>query len=305
MSNANTSRKDVYTRITDRIIADLETGVKSWTKPWSAENAAGNIQLPKRHNGQPYQGINILSLWGSAVDQGFSAPTWMTFRQAKELGGHVLKGQKGSLVVYANKLTRTEEDDEGEEVEFEIPYMKGYTVFNVEQIEGLPAEYYDRPAPAGPAVERIDHADKFFAATGALIQNGGNQAYYAVGPDYVQLPYIEAFKDAESYYATLAHEITHWTRHPDRLDRSFGRKRWGDEGYAQEELVAELGAAFICADLGLTLEDREDHSAYIASWLKVLKNDKRAIFRAAAYAQKAVNYLHGLQYRAAKNGEAA
>jgi antirestriction protein ArdC len=175
--------------------------------------------------------------------------------------------------------------------------MKGYTVFNVEQIEGLPGEYYDKPEPAGEAVERIDRAEKFFASTGASIHHGGDRAYYAIGPDHIKVPYIEAFRDAESYYATLAHEVTHWTRHESRLNRDFGRKQWGDEGYAQEELVAELGAAFLCADLGLTLVDREDHAAYIGSWLKVLKDDKRAIFRAAAHAQKAVNYLHNAASR--------
>ena len=127
------------------------------------------------------------------------------------------------------------------------------------------------------------------------ICHGGNQAYYAIGADYVQMPPFEAFKDAESYYATLAHEMTHWTRHQTRLDRDFGRKRWGDEGYAMEELVAELGSAFLAADLALTPEPREDHAAYIGSWLKVLKQDKRAIFSAAAHAQKAADYLASLQ----------
>ncbi|MCS0397893.1 zincin-like metallopeptidase domain-containing protein [Vibrio diabolicus] len=295
MKRTTANQNDVYTRITNRIIVDLEKGVKSWTKPWNAANTEGRIVLPKRHNGEAYQGINILSLWASSMDQGFTSPIWMTFRQAKELGGHVIKGEKGSLVVYANTLQRTEENESGEEVELQIPYMKGYTVFNVEQIEGLADEYYDKPEPAGEAVERIAHADKFFDTTRASILHGGDRAYYAISPDYIKLPHIEAFRDAESYYATLAHEMTHWTRHESRLDRDLGRKKWGDEGYAQEELVAELGAAFLCADLGLTLEDREDHAAYIGSWLQVLKDDKRAIFRAAAHAQRAVNYLHSLQ----------
>ena len=288
-------KEDVYTRITNKIIADLEQGVKSWTKPWSAGNTEGRITLPKRHNGEAYQGINILSLWGSAMEQGFTSATWMTFRQAKELGGHVIKGEKGSLVVYANTLSRTEQTAEGEEFEMQIPYMKGYTVFNVQQIEDLPESYYDKPQAPDNPIARITRIEKFFAATGASIHHGGDRAYYAIGPDHIRLPYIEAFRDAQSYYATLAHEMTHWTRHESRLDRDFGRKKWGDEGYAQEELVAELGAAFISADLEIALEDREDHSAYIASWLKFLKDDKRAIFRAAAHAQRAVNYLHGLQ----------
>jgi len=173
--------------------------------------------------------------------------------------------------------------------------MKGYSVFNAEQIEGLPTHYYQLAEPVLDPVQRIDHAENFFGATGAAIRHGGNQAYYTVGADYIQMPPFEAFRDAESYYATLSHETTHWTRHPSRLDRDFGRKRFGDEGYAAEELVAELGSAFLSADLSLTPEVRDDDTAYIASWLKVLRDDKRAIFTAAAHAQRAVDFLHGLQ----------
>ncbi len=289
-------KADVYTRVTDKIVADLERGVRTWFKPWNAEHAAGRITRPLRFNGEPYNGINVLMLWGAAVERGFAAPIWMTFRQAKELGGHVRKGEKGSLVVYANKITRTEIDaDTGEEEERDIPFMKGYTAFNVEQIEGLPSHYYTLAEPRLDPVARIERAVACFAATRADVRHGGNRAYYAIVSDTVQMPPFEAFRDAESYYATLAHEVTHWTRHPSRLDRDFGRKRWGDEGYAAEELVAELGSAFLSADLELTPEPREDHAAYIASWLKVLRNDKRAIFTAAAHAQRAVDFLHGLQ----------
>ena len=296
MTKYSAPRQDVYTRITGKIIADLEQGVRPWMKPWNAEHAAGRITRPLRHNGQPYNGINILMLWSAAVSAGYSAPIWMTFRQAQELGAHVRKGESGELVVYANTITRTEVDEAtGEEAEQAIPFMKGYTVFNVEQIEGLPAHYTQLAEPVLDPVERIQHAESFFAATKADIRHGGNQAYYAIGSDRIQMPPFESFRDAQSYYATLAHETTHWTRAKHRLDRDFGRKRWGDEGYAQEELVAELGSAFLAADLGLELEPREDHSAYIESWLKVLKADKRAIFTAAAHAQRAVDFLHGLQ----------
>ncbi len=291
-------RTDIYTRITDQIVAELENGVRPWLKPWNAEHAAGRITRPLRHNGIPYQGINVVMLWSAAVAAGYAAPIWMTFKQAKELGAHVRKGEKGSLVVYANTITRTETDAEtGEEEEQAIPFMKGYTVFNVEQVEGLPAQFYAPAEPRLDPVQRIDHAEEFFAATKADIRHGGNQAYYSVTHDHVQMPPFETFKDAESYYATLAHECTHWTRHPSRLERDFGRKRWGDEGYAMEELVAELGAAFLSADLDLTPEPREDHAAYIASWLKVLKDDKRAIFTAASHAQRAADFLNGLQSR--------
>ena len=294
-------KSDIYQRITDQIVADLEQGVRPWHKPWNAEHAAGRISRPLRHNGLPYNGINIIMLWSAAMAQGFAAPIWMTFNQAKEMGAHVRKGEKGNLVVYANTITKTEENEKtGEEEERNIPFMKGYTVFNVEQIDGLPAHFYAPAETPLDPVQRIETAETFFAGTGADIRHGGNQAYYTIGQDYVQMPPFETFCDAESYYATLAHECTHWTRHPSRLERDFGRKRWGDEGYAMEELVAELGAAFLSADLGLTPEPRDDHAAYIGSWLKVLKDDKRAIFTAAAHAQRAADYLGGLQVTAAQ-----
>lgn len=286
-------KQDVYERVTNHIIAELEKGVRPWMQPWSSEHAAGRISRPLRANGIPYRGINTVMLWSEAVAKGFAAPIWMTFKQAQELGAHVRKGERGSLVVFASTLQRTETDAaSGEETERDIPYMKGYTVFNVEQIDGLP-ETYTQPAQAAlDPVQRIAHADAFFAATGADIRHGGNRAFYAQGDDRIQLPPFETFQDAESYYATLAHEATHWTKHKRRLDRDLGRKRWGDEGYAAEELVAELGAAFLCADLGITPEVREDHAAYIGNWLKVLKEDKRAIFTAASHAQRAADFLH-------------
>ena len=291
----NTERLDIYTRITGKIVASLEAGVRPWIKPWSGENAAGRITRPLRHNGMPYSGINILMLWASAVEQGFGSPSWMTFKQALELKACVRKGEKGSLVVYANSITKTEQNDAGEDVERDIHFLKGYTVFNCDQIEGLPEHYYIKPEPKFTAVERIDHAEAFFAATGFQIRYGGNRAYYAQEPDYIQMPPIEAFTDAESFYSTLGHETVHATKHPTRLERDFGRKSWGDAGYAHEELVAELGSAFLCADLELTPEVRDDHASYIAVWVEVLKNDHRAIFGAAAHAQRAVEYLHKLQ----------
>jgi len=297
MTNNNSNpRQDIYSRITGQIIAALEQGVKPWTQPWNAAHAAGPVSRPLRHNGQPYAGINVLTLWASAMERHYAAPIWMTFKQALELGGHVRKGEKGSPVVYANTIQRTETDEAtGDDVDVTIPYMKGYTVFNVEQIEGLPAHYYALRNNASNPDERIAHAEAFFAATGADIRHGGASAFYVPSQDFIQMPPFETFRDAQGYYATLAHECTHWTRHESRLDRDFGRKHFGDEGYAREELVAELGAAFLCADLELKLEDRADHAAYIGSWLKVLKDDKRAIFSAAAHAQRATDYLHGKQ----------
>jgi antirestriction protein ArdC len=293
---AATVRADVYQKITDRIVGELERGVRPWLKPWDAGYAGTRITRPLRANGIPYRGINVLMLWSEAIEKGYASPVWMTFKQALELKAHVRKGERGSLVVYADKIVRTETDGEtGEEAEREIPFMKGYTVFNVEQIEGLREHYYAKPAPRAETVQRIERAESFLAATGAEVRHGGNIASYNVSLDQVRMPHIESFRDAESYYATLAHELTHWTRHKSRLDRDFGRKRFGDEGYAMEELVAELGAAFLFADLELTPEVREDHASYIGSWIKVLKDDKRAIFTAASHAQRAADFLHGLQ----------
>ena len=287
---------DVYQKVTDTIVAHLEQGVRPWFQPWNAEHAAGRITRPLRSNGVPYRGINVVMLWGAALEKGYSAPIWMTFNQAHELGAHVRKGEHGSLVVYANTITRTETDEEsGEETAQEIPFMKGYTVFNVERIDGLPAQYTMPAQDVLDPVQRIAHAESFFANTKADIRHGGNRAYYSLSTDHVQIPPFETFRDAESYYATLAHEATHWTRHPSRLGRDFGRKKWGDEGYAMEELVAEINAAFLLADLSLTPSPRDEHAAYIATWLKVLKDDKRAIFSAAAHAQRAADYLHSLQ----------
>lgn len=289
-------KRDVYQEITDKIVRELEQGVRPWLKPWSAGHMDGRVLLPRRHNGIPYRGVNVLTLWLATLERGYASPTFMTFKQALDLGAAVRKGEKGNLVVYADQFTRHGTDEAtGEETERSIHFMKGYTVFNVEQIDGLPTHYYAKPTPRLDPLPRIARCETFFANLGAEIRHGGGQAYYAPSPDVIQMPPFEAFRDAESYYATLAHESTHWTRHEKRLDRSFGRKRFGDEGYAMEELVAELGSAFLCTDLELTPELRADHASYIDHWLTVLKQDKRAIFTAASYAQAAADFLHEQQ----------
>ena len=290
-----TEKSDVYSRVTDKIIADLERGNLTWLQPWQAGHKAGPVSRPLRAGGIPYRGVNVLMLWAAAMEKGYSCPLWLTYKQASELGGQVRKGEKGSLVVYANRITKTATDDKGADVEIEIPFMKGYTVFNAEQIDGLPAHFTATVQPLNNEIQRLDAVERFFESTKATIRHGGNRAFYSPALDLVQMPELASFRDAESYYATRAHEMTHWTRHETRLNRDFGRKRWGDAGYAMEELVAEIGAAFLCADLGITPETREDHAAYVASWLKVLKDDKRAIFTAASHAQKAADYLNGLQ----------
>lgn len=282
--------------MTSRIVEQLAKGVTPWVKPWQAGNTEGRIIRPLRHNFVPYNGINVLLLWGSALEKGFTSPVWMTFRQADELGAHVRKGEHGSLVVFANTITKTQDDGQGGETEREIGFMRAYTVFNTEQVEDLPELYRARPPPKFTStLERHDNAEAFFAATNATIITRGAQPLYSEASDHILMPPFESFFERESYYATLAHESIHWTKHPQRLAREFGRKRWGDEGYAAEELVAELGSAFLCADLEITPEVSDRHAAYISSWLRVLMDDNRAIFQAASYAQKAVDYLHALQ----------
>lgn len=291
------AKVDLHAKITDAIIAQLETGVAPWTRPWRV-GSGGGLGLPLRVTGQPYSGVNVLLLWMTADARGYVNPTWMTFKQAIELKGCVRKGETGAGVVYANRMIKTETDAAGEETRRAIPFLKSFTVFNVEQIDGLPERFYGQTAEAAPQaakLERIAAAERYFAAVGAKVAHGGASAFYMPAADRIQMPAFDDFHDAESYYATLAHEHIHWTKAADRLDRDMGRQKWGDEGYAREELVAELGAAFLGAQLGLYVEPRADHAAYLAHWLKVLKDDKRAIFAAASHATKAVAFLNAAQ----------
>lgn len=188
ISNASaTVRRDLYQHVTSRILEELEHGVRPWFKPWSASNVGGSI-LPRRHNGIPYQGVNILLLWSEAMAQGYTATMWMTFKQAHERGAHVRKGETGTLVVFADRLNRTEDGENGETVDRVIPYLKSYTVFNVEQIDGLPAQYLPEPSAPPPINVRHAHAEGFIAATRAIIRFGGDRAFYAPALDVIQLP---------------------------------------------------------------------------------------------------------------------
>lgn len=284
----STTREDIYATVTNRIIEQLEAGVRPWSRSWKSgvgPNAFG--VLPTRVTGEHYQGINILLLWGTMEQRGYRNPIFMTFKQAQELGGFVRKGEKGSTVVYASAITREVEGDNGQTEEERIPFMKQYAVFNCEQIEGLPERFYQVTTEAREPTE----VQAFFARAGVAIRHGGDKAFYTPAADFVQMPAPEAFESLDAYHATLAHEAVHSTGHPSRLDRKFG-KRFGDHAYAAEELVAELGAAFLCGSLGISSEPREDHASYLASWLKVLKQDKRAVFTAARMAQQAADFVH-------------
>jgi len=179
--NQVVEKQDLYTRITNRIVAELEKGCRPWLKPWNAEHAAGRITRPLRHNGTPYRGINVLNLWMAATASGYTCPNWLTYKQSQELGAQVRKGEKGELVVFASKISRTEATETGEEIARDISFLKGYTVFNAEQIDGLPSHFTAPAAPTLDPVQRIAHAESFFANTKADIRHGGDRAYYATG----------------------------------------------------------------------------------------------------------------------------
>lgn len=284
-------RTDTYQRITDTIVTALESGTRPWIQPWSASQIGSTFPRPLRANGEPYRGINILLLWLAAAASGFEHNRFMTYRQAQELGGQVRKGEKGTLIVKYGTVTRKGESAEDEDRE--IPYLKGYTVFNLSQIDGLSAEHYTAPTPL-QVEQRIERAESFARSTEAVIIHGGNRACYIPATDRIQMPPFAAFVSPESYYSTLFHELAHWTGAKHRLDR-ISSTNMKTKGYAFEELVAEITACFVCSDLEITATVREESASYLASWLKCLKEDKKAIFRAASRAQAAADFLHHQQ----------
>jgi antirestriction protein ArdC len=281
--------RDLYQAVTDRIVAALEAGTKPWRRTW---NAGGNDGAQLRANGQEYRGINQLLLMLTAMEGGYSSPYWFTFKQAIDLGGNVRKGERSTEIVFYKKLTVEDRDaPEGEEREKQIPLLRSYRVFNAEQCEGLPERFAAKAAPIiADGKARDEAAEAALRSSGATIREGGNRAFFAPGPDIVQMPPFAAFDTSGAFLATLAHELTHWTGHRSRLDR-LKLTPFGTPDYAREELVAEIGAAFICARLAIAGEHMDNHAAYLASWLKVLRDDKRAIFKAAAFAQTAADLV--------------
>lgn len=284
------AKLDTYESVTNAIIARLESGVKPWAPEWISGGAGGGMVMPRRHNGEFYRGINVLLLWATAEDRGYRAATWMTFKQALELGGAVRKGEKGSMIVFFKKLTITEQNEAGEDQDKQIPLLRTYFVFNVEQIDGLPAKYYPAEVELVGGKDRDDAAEAALRSSGAEIRESGDRAFYVPSQDYVNMPTFDRFHTASGYLATLAHELCHWTGAKHRLDRDQ-KGAYGSKDYAAEELVAEIGAAFVGARLGIVGEHIDNHASYLASWLKALKNDKRAIFRAAAMAQAAADLV--------------
>ncbi|MFO1152048.1 MAG: zincin-like metallopeptidase domain-containing protein [Rhodospirillales bacterium] len=284
-------KQSLYDKVTDSIIRELETGVAPWVKPWRA--GAEDVSLPcNGATSREYSGINIPVLWSEALRKGYHLPRWLTFRQAKELGGHVRKGEQGTTVVFVKHLTRregetNEDDDTSARGSWRRSVLRSFTVFNVAQCDGLP-ERLREPLASRPEGERHQAAERFLVAIGADVRHGGNRAFYSPSHDVVSLPPFTAFESAGHYYATSFHEHVHWSGSERRLAREFG-KRFGDRAYAAEELVAELGAAFLCAHL--RLEGRLRHAEYIGSWLDLLKDDNRAVFTAASKASQAADFL--------------
>ena len=258
--------------------------------------------MPRRHTGARYRGINILILWQAAEVAGYRSPHWMTFKQALEYGACVKKGERSTQIVYADRVTKTETNENGENVERNFSFLKAYSVFNAEQIDRLPARFA-LPVPAPAHVEGGEPMDwaayatstAWFDAVPAEVIHRGERAVYIPSQDRIELPERDAFFSPEAYFSTRAHETVHWTKAESRLARNFGAARFGDEGYAMEELVAEIGAAFIMAEIGHQPAIREDHAPYIAVWLKALKRDRKAILTAAAKASDALDYLAQFQ----------
>lgn len=279
---------DFYQTVTDQIIASIEAGVTRNTGPlWRGQGASG-IPMNRKTRAH-YSGINVLLLWLSAQDNGFASNYWLTFKQAKELGGNVKKGAKGTHIVYYKTLEREEVDATSGESETRlIPMLRQYVVFNLDQIEGIQGEEV-----TSTGFDGIEAAEFLIAKSGARIVEGGTRAFYRPVADVIHMPDRERFDSAENFYAVELHELTHWTGHSSRLARDFSG-RFGDQAYAFEELVAEIGATYACADLGLATTTLPNHARYIASWLKVLRDDKKAIFTAASQAAKAHAYLMNL-----------
>lgn len=273
--------------ITAAIVERLEAGTRPWVQPWTG----ASVSRPLRACGTPYQGINVLWLWMAAEAAGHSSPFWMTYRQAQVLGGQVRKGERGSVAIFY-RAYQAEEADDGEEADGQRTrrVLKSFTVFNACQIDRLPGRFFPEPTPLPLLTERDSALDRFFAAIPARIRHWGAEAFYSPVVDQVTMPEPGLFRDLDHYRATLAHELSHWTGHESRLARQMGG-RFGSDAYAMEELVAELSSAMLGAELGLPVEHLDHHASYLASWLKVLKADSRAILTVAAKAEEATSLL--------------
>jgi antirestriction protein ArdC len=288
---AGSNRTNLYDEITGKIIAELEAGRFPWVQPWGKATAKAPLGLPQNAStGRAYSGINILILWGAVVQHGFLGQGWLTFRQAQSLGGNVRKGERGTTVVYADRLTPEDEKRRAREAGEEpgkIAFLKRFTVFNTAQCEGLPDDVAVAmpPPPPGLIEPRVEALIK---ATGIHFRIGGDRAFYVPALDHVVVPPPQAYFEPINWHRTALHELGHATGHASRLNRDFSGS-FGTKKYAFEELVAEMSAAFCCASLGIVPTVR--HADYIGSWLDVIREDSRAIVRAASQASKASDWI--------------
>jgi antirestriction protein ArdC len=290
-SGARRDRTNLYSEITDKIIAELEAGRVPWVQPWGTSAAKAPLGLPKNASTKrQYAGINVLLLWGAVVERGFSGQSWLTFRQALSLGGNVMKGERGTTVVYADRFVPEDEKrrarETGEDAQA-IPFLKRFTVFNTDQCENLP-EDVATAAPPVPTALIESRVEALIAATRIDFRIGGNRAFYVPAHDYVQVPPPQAYFEPINWHRTALHELGHASGAPHRLNRDLSGS-FGSKKYAFEELIAEINAAFCCASLGI--EPTVRHADYIGSWLEVLREDNRAIVRAASQASKAADWL--------------
>lgn len=283
-------KQTIFDRITNQIIAAIDAGANDYIMPWHRTGTM--LDCPTNAiTGRNYRGLNVLTLWIDGESAGFSTGKWATYRQWNEHGAQVRKGERGTPVFFWQQRGNGSPEQDGDNDRRRTGFVaKAFTVFNADQVDGA---HFDTP-PVLSEDERNAQAEAFVRKTGATILHGGDRAYYAPGPDHVQMPEFGQFKSGTAYYYTLAHELTHWSGAKHRLNRNFSN-RFGSAGYAMEELIAELGAAFTCARLGLPTEPRRDHAPYIASWLKALRGDSRAIFTAASKAQEAADFLAGTE----------
>ena len=288
---ADGARSNLYDDITSKIMAELEQGRLPWVQPWGTAAAKASLAMPKNAaTSRQYSGINVLILWGAVVQHGYPTQHWLTFRQALSLGGNVRKGERGTTVVYADRFTPEDEkrraQESGEEAS-SIPFLKRFTVFNAAQCEGLPEDIaFEAPPPPPSMIE--PKVEALIRATGIDFRIGGDRAFYVPAMDYVQVPPPQAYFEPINWHRTALHELGHATGHASRLGRDFSGS-FGTKKYAFEELVAEMNAAFCCASLGIVPTVR--HADYIGSWLEVLREDNRAIVRAASQASKAADWL--------------
>lgn len=281
---------DLYRTVTDKIVAAIEAGAGRFIMPWHVSAATG--RPINALTGHGYRGVNVVALWAEAVVSGYGTGWWASYRQWERLGAQVRRGQRGSVIVFYNHLN-TAPTEELDDARFRL-VARASRVFNLDQVDG----WQPPGAKQVSMVEALAEVETFVAATNAVVLHGASRACYRRDYDRIELPARDRFRGSptssasEAYYGTLLHELVHWSGAPHRLDRTFGT-RFGDNDYAFEELIAELGAAFLCADLGVANEPRPDHAAYVASWLQVLNDDRRAVFTAAARANDAVMYLQG------------